>query len=447
MKKTNILVSLFLVMAFVAFGQKHTLTNLQKRALQEKKETFLKQSMQSALPNYERKANYLLDSVKIYGFENQDSVAMGGFSFKYLPDGKLSENEINFDFFGFAFYFKIKNIWDLSKNQIVKTEGYIKEDATSPYFLVSIDSLFYDTKGRGILSKTYDTEDPTEYILTGYEVSKYKTNFETADSIFTYAANDIGDIELDNIDANLLDAKGNITDAYSHDFFLENSSWSKYTYNANNQEVTAAYFDSEDAVTWDKIGFSKYIYDAKGLATKSYEYFIWDEIENAWADSIYTTTKFNAKNNPEFVERNDYDTVLKKWTPFNRVISSFDNNGNPILDRTIEKDSLGVFVLTEKIYSWWSFYKDAIATKDIFQVGYDVMFQNPFENGKNMTIVAPREQTMLLEIFDMNGKLVSRQQVENQQVVSTQFNASGQFIAILSGTNGAFLTMKKIVKL
>jgi hypothetical protein len=443
MKKINILLSLLFLMAMSVSAQK----NLKKQIIEAKKKQMIEFSKKSADLGLERKANYLLDSLGYFGFEGQDSTKIIYYKYKYLPDGKVKETELFFDLGFFIFNLKTINTWNLAKNTLTKTDTYSKEDDTTPFVLVGIDSFFYDAKNREILSKAYDVDENSDEFFTIYKTSKYTTNYNTPDSTYKYSFDDLEQkFLLEEVGANILDSKGNIKDGYLYNILDEDGTKESYVYNANNQIISVLTSISEDGVLYEKDYLIDYKLNAKGLAAKTYEYSEWDSSAQTWGDSTLTTTTFTTFDKPDVIENSVYDETTSTWVAAQKVISFYDKNNNLIVDKVLEDDGTG-FQLTTKIYSWWSFYKDAIKAKDIFQKGYDLTFQNPFENGNVIKITAPSEQIMNLDIYDINGRLVSHQIVGNQQTVATSFNIAGQFLAVLTSENGKLLTMKRIVKM
>ena len=86
---------------------------------------------------------------------------------------------------------------------------YDSADNGVTYDKVSVDSSLYDNKDRIVLERSRDAIDKKN--ILGYTSYKYKTNFNTADTIRVFSLNDAGDkLVLSNETNNVLDAKGNV---------------------------------------------------------------------------------------------------------------------------------------------------------------------------------------------------------------------------------------------
>lgn len=418
--------------------------NLEKQKAAKIKTTHKQMRERMAAINeksYQRAA-YLLDSTKIRIYEAGDSLELSNFKFKYLPDGKVRETYTFLDLFFFQLATKIVSDWNVTKNQIVRNEIFVGLDG-APLEVAGVDSLFYDTKNRNNFTKNYVIDEASgNLVYESYIRNVYKSNQATPDSILTYQWDDKTPV-LINIGYNKFDAKGNITEYYDFDLVEETGEKDINTYNTKNQLVTNDYFGDYDG-GWIKSSTSKYKYDAAGLVKEVLD-LSWDDDVQVYDDSTLTVFSYNAKAKTKNADQFIYDDNTKKWLKTGYIDYLYDDKDNLIFGNEIDITT-GTDVLVGRTQYWWSFFKDAIATRDLFEKGYDLKFTNPYQI-ENISIEAPREQEMVLQVYDMTGKLIASQNVQNQQVASLSIANAGQYVVTLSSAKGKLLTAKRLTKM
>ncbi|MFZ4543151.1 MAG: T9SS type A sorting domain-containing protein [Saprospiraceae bacterium] len=449
MKKLNLLIAILMFLSTSGFAQNVSKEKIKKQLIAEKKAEFHEKSLLSAQNSRARAAAYLLDSTKITIIDGQDSLEAFSFKFKYLPDGKIKEQEIAFDIFFFSLLLKQVNTWDIAKNRIVKTDNFAKDSLTGPYFYIGVDSFFYDSKGRMTLERNYSGDEPTDLFLESYNKSVYKTTYNTPDSLITYTYNSGGPgpafYEITQKVVNTFDVRGNTSIASTFDIENNQAKRTLNTFNSKNNplvELDQDYLNSN----WVNSDRRKYEYNAQDLVATIHEWSMWDDNNKVWGDSTRSVNTYNTDNKISKNETFTFDSNTSKWVLSGRTATTFDKNKNQVLDIISEIDGLDEIVTGINRY-WWSFYKDAVSIEDVFSKGYQLKFANPFENGKLITVEAPKEEVLTLSIFDTSGKAISSQQVQNYQQVPVQIQNNGNFIVVLTNAEGKLLLAKKLVKI
>jgi hypothetical protein len=449
MKKITLLASFLCLWAVAVFAQKGNVSAVMSNRLVARAQAMVNQHSKTPQQvSASRSAAYLLDSTRYVRIEDIDSIVVNYSKFKYLPDGKIKEVEVFVDSLLLAYGIKVVAYWDLAKSRAVRNDIYIKADIDAAYALSRVDSLFYDAKNNNNNTRSYSVDLATKKLtLMGWKKMIFNTNHVEADSIKTFEL-DGAIVMQTSLEFNGFDAKGNIIENYSLDL-IDVAGAGKHTYykfDSKNNLVEALYSDDLQSGKWINTSLDTYKYNSKNLASDHYNYSTWNNEKKTWRDSTLTRMVYNNFDKPLTINDLIFDAGTGKWSIIEGTTESFyDKNNHEAIDNVYTYDA-GVKVLAGQNRYWWSLYKDAISTKDIFPKGYDLTFANPIENGKTITVIAPNNQTMNLDIFDTTGKVISSQQVENQQTVTININITGNFIAVLSDVNAKLLAVKRMVK-
>ncbi len=449
MKKITLLASFLCLLVLEVLAQKgNSNAAMTKRLVARAHAVVSKQNkISNELKSTARSAAHLLDSTRYVQIEDVDSIVLNYNKFKYLPDGKIKEFEVFEDLLFFAVGIKIVAAWDLAKSRVVRNDIYIKTDIDAAYTFSSVDSLFYDVKGNKTTEKSYSIDPVTKKLsLMGWKKMIYNTNHPEADSIKTYEQ-DANTATQTALEYNAFDTKGNIIENYTLDLIdvAGAGEHTSYKFDSKNNLLEELYSDDLQSGKWINTSLTTYKYNTKNLLFEQYNYGTWDNGNKTWGDSTLSRTIYNTFDKPLTTNNLVFDNASGKWIIETTIESLYDKNNNEAIDNFFTYDA-GQKVLSGINRYWWSLYKEAINTKDIFPKGYDLTFANPIENGQIITITAPNNQIMNLDIFDATGKLVSSQSVENQQAVTVNFHTTGHFVAVLSDKNAKLLAAKRMVK-
>ncbi len=439
MKKKVLLVMMLVFTMTISFAQKFDLKNYKAKIAQK----MLKSNDQIGA-----RAAYLLDSTKIYAFDAGDSMLFIKAKNAYLPDGRLKSQSFDVDFLGFFQYYQKQDFfYDKQKTKLISYTNTYRSDDGITYNKFLVDSNFYDNKDRIILTRARN--DVKE--VRSYSISKYKTPFETADTLKLYEYNDtLGKIILTNKESNVLDAKGNITDQIVDSYNSLNGGFgpkSKFfnQYDAKNLKISA----TEDAwndtdLKWEKMNQIKNAYNTNQSIKYSITQSEWDDISQSWTKKDSTYHKYDANGNEINYFIYVYTSFSNQYTLSERNTSKYDSNNNIVRDELSQSDLSQVDYATQY---WWSFYKNAVATQDVFSKDFNLKIANPIGENADLTLVSERNGTYQLVAFDMNGRMISQQKISNNETIQTNLPSVGQYLYIVTDANNKPLTMKKVVKL
>lgn len=444
MKKLFLLGTLSFLMVFSALAQKNNI-----KILKEQKQKYFGKTQKDF-----SRAAYLQDSSKIFIHDAGDSTAFFSVKTKYNANGTSKLEDIFIDFFGlFQAYDRTENFYNSAKPlQKVYSKTSISDDGVD-YELFSTDSSYYDSKDRISLERSRSAEDNSILEYTAYE---YKTNFTTADTITTFSLDDsTNELFKDTETSNVLDSKGNIKssiyashDMQSNEFVLREKN--DYLYNTQNQVTENLYSEwNENDLKWEESSLVKTYYKTNGNI--NYSIRLTDYISsNEWGskDSTYIVYGANGKAKETITYSFD-DLVPGAYSLTSKEVAVYDNNGNNTYIAIFEQDENDPTILSKagSFLNWWSFFKDAVGTKELFSKDFQIVSANPLTDNQSININAKTDGEYILTTYNTSGAVVSRQLVKGNQSITPQLPSAGTYIFLLSDKNNNLLTMKKVVKM
>jgi hypothetical protein len=448
MKKFFLLTLLGLLISSVTFAQKNY--KKQAQALVKKYKPVLK------TPTGERSAAYLVDSTKLKFHDSGDSTLLAGLKYKYNANGTVKSDETFIDFFGLVeSYEKSNYFYNAAKPLQLKYKSlYGSTDKGVSYDEIGVDSFFYDTKDRLILDRTRDIVDNS---VSAYTIYKYKTAFETPDTVRSYLLNAAGDNLVPQVFTyNTLDAKGNtiviiesnIVDFQTEEFDL--STKSEYKFDSQNQVTEEVSSDWDiDNKAWLISGKTLFYYNANGTPKYALGLGTYDETLNTFGSKDSTHYVLTVQGAIKETNVYTYDFDKKIYSLSSRDLNKYDAKGNNVRNESYTGTLADPTVLELQVStdSWFSFYKDAIATKDLFSTDFEIIVANPVADNQALTLNTKREGEYALLTYDLNGKMINRQMIKNNQTVITQLPTAGTYIFFVTDSQNVPLAMKKVVKM
>jgi hypothetical protein len=447
MKKFLLLTLLSILISSVTFAQKNY--KRQAQALAKKYKPILK------TPTGERVAAYLVDSSKIKFHDMGDSTVFFAFKFKYNPNGTVKSDENFVDFFGlFEIYSRNNYFYNAAKPlQLKYIDLYDSQDKGVAYDKVAVDSLFYDAKDRVVLDRTRDIADKS---ITGYTTYKYKTVFETADTVRAYTLDDAEEKLIPDVFTyNTLDVRGNIVviigskpDNLTDEFGLDSKD--EFLYNAQNQvaeQLTSTW--NKDFSKWQILSKALNRYNSNGTLKNTLTLGNYFEDTKLWGEKDSTYYRYNAKGLRTQAENYAYDDTKNAYELVSKDLNKYDANGNQVRNESYSGSQADPLVLELglSIDNWYSLYKDAIATKDFFSTDFDIVVANPMTDNQVLTLNSKLEGEYTLLTYDLNGKEINRQMIKNNQTVTPQLPVAGTYIFFVTDSQNTPLAMKKVVKM
>ncbi len=447
MKKFLLLTLLSLMMSSVTFAQKNY--KKQAQSLVKKYKPIIK------TPKGERSAAYLVDSSKLKFHDSGDSTLVFSFKFKYNPNGTVKNEETFIDFFGlFEVYEKSNYFYNAAKPLLINYKDlFLSQDQGITYDKVGVDSFFYEAKDRLVLNRTRDIIDKSVVAYTSY---KYKTAFETADTIRTYALDELEENLIpDAFTYNTLDAKGNVivaieseVDFTTEEFGLSTKTENKYnTQNQVTEELTSTW--NKDFSKWQIISKTSNRYNPNGTLKNTLTLGNYFEDTKIWGEKDSTYYISNAKGQITESIAYSYDDSKSAYDLTSNELIKYDAFGNEIRIESSSPSELDptVLELSLSVDNWYSLYKDAIATKDLFSKDFDIVVANPIADNQTLTLNSKLEGAYTLLAYDLNGKVISSQMIKNNQTIITQLPAAGTYIFFVTDSQNLPLAMKKVVKM
>ena len=401
----------------------------------------------------ERGAAYLIDSSNVYFHEMGDSTLFVKLKYTYNANGTVKTDDSFIDFLGiFQVYQKNNYFYKAAKPLLLNYKEIIVSEDGILFEKYALDSSFYDAKDRVTLQRVRLIEDKS---IASYTTNKYKTNFDTPDTTRVFNVNDAtGDLEITNATFNTLDAKGNIIsivtsgiDAQTEEFGL--SEKYDFTLNAQNLATKQLVFSwDSDTKSWIPNASINNTFNAdatlKSAVTLS-EYEEFDKVFLAKDSIFYLYNKGALAETKNYT----YDADEKIYLYIGYDLYKNDSKGNLVRTESYtgtDTDPLDLQLFISQ-NSWYSFYKDAVATKDLFSKDFELITANPMNENQEITVKTKLDGEYILLAFDSNGKIVNRTNISSNQALRTQLPTAGTYIFILTDANNAPLAMKKVTKM
>ena len=436
--KKKILLLMFLVFTItIGFAQKFDLQNYKKELAQK----MLKPSHQIGA-----RATYLMDSVKISYFEFGDSSLAVSIKMNYLSDGRLNNQSFFVNFMGFAeFYFKEDYFYDKLNPNLITAIAHYESENGYVYNKSLVDSFFYDNKNRTVLTRSRNAAQE----IRKYEISIYKTGYSTPDTIKTYTYDHtLMELVQSGQTANIFDAQGKLTDQFTNEhsttggFAPRNRIFNQYNVQ-NLKSFVAIDFWNDTNLSWDKEGQIKNYYNAKNDIQKIVTEKEWSDYKKNWTskDSVYIVYNKAGNESSYFTYLYSYASGL--YTMKERTATKYDVNDNLAREEIFD---VNLYNYSYVYQYWWSALKNSVATEDIFSKDFNLKIANPIGENADLTLVSERNGTYQLVAFDMNGRMISHQKINNNETIQTNLPSAGQYLYIVTDANNKPLTMKKVVK-
>ena len=387
---------------------------------------------------------------------------------------------------------KIKYLYSYNSNGVItQKETYRWDDSLSIWNLQSVYTYDYNSQGQ----KTKE-ESVTYLIGTPNWVGKYRNIFSYDGlggllEVTEYSGLNQLNVWYQNKKTQYVnDANNNHLETITSEYDTVQNVWNlnektESQYNSSNLETlhilyawvnntwiailkNENYFNSLDqqtSETWWKYDRTLQIWKGKSKSEKSYYAlnvvdtiwnYRWDLTSQTWFKTHLDYTLLDNFNNP--VERTflGYDTATATWTPTKLLTKDFNTN-YPKSDLLIPPSYRDNFQLDSTLFYTWNTVTDAWNTESI-RVNYfstfnltsvseilenDVLiYPNPTYN----TVFFKKSTSNItqIEMFDLQGKLVLKTQLSNQNSVSLSDLPSGVYIYTITTDNQVF--SGKIIK-
>ena len=269
----------------------------------------------------------------------------------------------------------------------------------------------------------------------------------------------------------------------------ENYAKSEYVYDANGNSILETWFDKRLA-SWVAIQKTEYAYDSNGNMTL-YTYYYFNEVTNKWDGSYKWESVFDSNGHEILSISYDWDIYTEKWVADYKYETAFDSNGNLILEIDYERDEMTNLLVADykTVPTWNNAYTEFIMPEESYDVtifkhmltGYDGYTWNADasqweltekatfyyseqditgiqENTENLVTIYPNpatdfltftfkdaSQPALVELFDMQGKLlISRDIYHNQQLPVSHLQTGMYFCKV--SQNGVQFNSKLLIK-
>lgn len=316
-----------------------------------------------------------------------------------------------------------------------------------------MDSSFYDAKDRVTLQRVRLIKDKS---VASYTTNKYKTNFDTPDTTRIFNVNDAtGDLEITNATFNTLDAKGNTIsivtsepDAQTEEFGL--SEKSDFTLNAQNLTTKQLTFKwDSDTKNWIPNTSISNTFNVNATLKSVVTLSEYEEFDKVFLEKDSVFYLYNNKGTLAETKNYAYDSDEKIYLYVGYDLYKNDSKGNLVRTESYvgtDADPLDLQLFVSQD-SWYSFYKDAVATKDLFSKDFELITANPMNENQEITMKTKLDGEYILLAFDSNGKIVNRTNISSNQTLRTQLPATGTYIFILTDANNTPLAMKKVTKM
>jgi hypothetical protein len=419
--------------------------NAQKLSLSERKAIVkeLVNPLSKGKISFERSGAYLQDSTKLYDIDEVgDSTAWLIFRSKFNANGTIKEVLIDTYFLPFfESHSRYENFYTPNKPFLFYYQKYYtSKDKGLTYQLESIDTAFYDNKDRIVRFNSggdtdvyiYNTNFNQEDTLRGFNGSgkityEYDYTLNTKGIVVEQiykVLNLNGDLELRNKDIYKYNAQDQITENISDSWNVTDSKWVPNTKVLN-------YYNTNQTNKYD-ISYEDY-----------------DETTKDWLIKDSTFYSYNAKGQNFKKTTFTYDFDNNKYIKIEEISDQFDVNGNKVRSATnrIDENDPTKFTFVELEKNWYSFFKDAIAAKDIYSKDYQLVVRNPVLDNTSVNIATDIEGVYNFMVFSVQGRMIRSESVQNNQSVSLNLPAAGQYILVLTDKNNKPLTMKKVIKL
>ena len=190
---------------------------------------------------------------------------------------------------------------------------------------------------------------------------------------------------------------------------------------------------------WEKSSRSVKNYDTSGNLTEVIVQ-LWNTIDSDWLNQNRTLQNFNTDN--QVTLRTELIWNGTQWVNYFQTNNIYDANAN-LARFEVSQWQVNLWKLLNSCDFYWRFHH-VVAVEET-QEGF-CKIPNPYKPG---TVVfcenLPAGKASQLAIYDMTGKLVCLEKLENQQINISKPLPAGMYILSLRGETGVFFTQKILI--
>jgi hypothetical protein len=356
---------------------------------------------------------------------------------KWLKDGK---QVYNYDANG-NMTLEFDYLWSRFNNQVYPSKGkreytydanrniifYISygwDEETSQWIVYSKEEYSYDANGNNILDITYDWYDGK---WNEYYKSEFVYDANGNKTLFIYYNWKLSTKQLVIVEKgeNTYNIRGNMTSSIDSVWdittgqLLDQSHITEYTYDENgNDTLKIDYGWNVLTNQWDTTTKFKGVYDSNSNMTSEIDYF-WDKTTRQWIGTSREEFAYDTYGNRILGILYGWDQTASQWINYYKTENTYNFIGNITLQINYNWNS--------KTSQWIAYYKETYYySEQIPTLNPDIpeyhisVYPNPATEYVVFDI-AKDSQSAIVELFDMDGKMVLEQKLpENQQVsVST----------------------------
>jgi len=247
----------------------------------------------------------------------------------------------------------------------------------------------------------------------------------------------------------------------------------QFAVNAAGEVLNSIFQTWSPTLGWQNGNLTTNIYDTNSNQIEAVIQ-LWDGLTNQWNNSGKTLYEYDAANNRTSTTNQFWNVVSAEWSNNNRVVETYNSDNLPLTStvqnwngdmftdgfRTLREynNELNLQGFENQIFqddSWnylnnCEFYWRSVIIDGVKESvdNLDCRIQNPIDKGgifQCESLITNEAKQYFL--FDLNGRIVDTQNIENQSFIQIKDNLSfGSYILVISNAKGIIHREKLIVR-